>query len=61
MTTVETLARSPEVAREQPEFTPPVRLHLSGEHLVICHLSEADVAILRVQIGRQLIPAALDS
>lgn len=38
----------PEMAREHPEFDPPVRIHPSAEHLIIYRIEEDHLVILRV-------------
>jgi len=49
----DTLCHSPEIARERPEFTPPIRLHPHRSHL-IAYRAEADhLAILRILHMRQ--------
>ena len=56
----ETIAGFPDIARERTEFTPPVRIHPSGAHLVVYLKGRGQVTILRVLHGRQDILAALD-
>ena len=43
----------PEMARERPEFDPPVRIHPSAEHLIVYRLEDDHRAILRVLGGGQ--------
>jgi len=38
----------PEMARERSEFSPPIRIHLSAEHLIIYRIESDHLAILRV-------------
>ncbi|KIC09681.1 plasmid stabilization protein ParE [Leisingera sp. ANG-M1] len=47
------LADFPEMARERSEFTPPVRIHPSGAHLVIYRLEQGCPDILRILHARQ--------
>jgi len=43
----------PSIAREHTEFTPPVRIHVHGSHLIV-YLQRGDhVEIVRVLGGRQ--------
>jgi len=44
----ERLLFMPEMARERPEFDPPVRIHPSAEHLVVYRIEGDHLAILRV-------------
>ena len=46
--TFERLLFMPEMARERPEFDPPVRIHPSAEHLIIYRVEEEYLVILRV-------------
>jgi len=46
--TLERLLFMPEMARERPEFDPPVRIHPSAEHLIIYRAEDSHLAILRV-------------
>ncbi len=46
------LADNPRLARERPEFTPPIRLHPYGAHLVVYVLDDAGILIVRVLPGR---------
>jgi toxin ParE1/3/4 len=43
----------PGIARERTEFTPPVRIHSAGSHLVIYRTDTDHLHILRVLGGRQ--------
>ena len=47
------LASNPNMARLRDEFTPPVRLHPYGAHLVIYTDAGDDILIVRVLHGRQ--------
>ena len=49
----ELLAGSPFLARERPEFDPPVRLHPYGSHIVIYRVENGELMVLRVLHGRQ--------
>lgn len=53
------LAQFPEIAREREEFTPPVRIHPSGSHLVIYRLEEQGVEIIRILHAHQNLMAYL--
>jgi len=54
------IAEFPEMSPLRTEFTPPVRLHPHGAHLVV-HLEDtAGVLVLRVISNRQDLLAALD-
>ena len=46
------LAEQPEIARERPEFTPPVRLHRYRSHLVIFRAAPGRLEVLRVVHAR---------
>ena len=60
VTTLETIAAFPNIARERTEFTPPVRIHPSGAHLVIYLEGQGCVTVLRVLHNRQDLLHALD-
>lgn len=47
------LCAMPVIARERAEFTPPVRIHPTGLHLVIYRIADDHLDILRVLGGRQ--------
>ena len=47
------LRSMPRIARERTEFTPPVRIHPTGPHLVIYRIAAPHLEILRVVGGRQ--------
>ena len=47
------LLAMPEMARERDEFTPPVRIHPGGAHLVIYRVETDHLDILRILGGRQ--------
>ncbi|HEV7268456.1 MAG TPA: type II toxin-antitoxin system RelE/ParE family toxin [Falsiroseomonas sp.] len=49
----ETIAAMPGLARERREFTPPVRIHLHDNHLVIYAIAEDYIVILRLLGARQ--------
>jgi toxin ParE1/3/4 len=55
----ETIAAHPGIAREREEFSPPVRLHPHGAHLIAYAAQAQGVLILRVLHGRQDFEAAL--
>jgi toxin ParE1/3/4 len=49
----EFLAANPRVARERDEFSPPVRLHPFGVHIVVYRIVDEDILVVRVLHGRQ--------
>lgn len=49
----ELIATLPGLARERPEFTPPVRIHVHEGHPVIYRVAEAQLVILRLFGARQ--------
>jgi toxin ParE1/3/4 len=53
------LAEFPEMARERAEFTPPVRIHPSGSHLVIYRLAGQRIEIIRILHAHQNLLAYL--
>ena len=53
------LAEFPEMARERIEFTPFVRIHPSGSHLVIYRLEEQGIEIIRILHAHQNLMAYL--
>lgn len=53
------LAEFPEMAREREEFSPPVRVYLSGSHLVIYRLEGQGVEIIRILHAHQNLTAYL--
>jgi toxin ParE1/3/4 len=53
------LVEFPEIARERTEFSPPVRIHPSGAHLVIYWQVEPGIEIIRVLHGHQNLTAYL--
>ena len=54
------IARSKEMAREREEFTPPVRIHPSGSHLVIYRREGQGVEIIRILHTHQDLMAYLN-
>ncbi|MGB3314748.1 MAG: type II toxin-antitoxin system RelE/ParE family toxin [Albidovulum sp.] len=58
--TFETIADFPAIARERSEFTPPIRIHPSGAHLVIYLDGQGGGTVLRVLHNRQDLLHALD-
>lgn len=53
------LADFPEMSRERGEFTPPVRIHPSGEHLVIYRTDGQGGEIIRILQAQQNLTAYL--
>jgi len=49
----EALAAFPSLARERPEFSPPVRIHVHLDQLIVYVLVHDRVNILRLLGGRQ--------
>ncbi|MBB5754457.1 type II toxin-antitoxin system RelE/ParE family toxin [Prosthecomicrobium pneumaticum] len=47
------IAAHPLIAREWPEFEPPVRLHFHAAHVIAYTIEDDGVTILRVLDGRQ--------
>lgn len=47
------LCSMPGIDRERMEFTPPVRIHSSGSHLIIYRAVGDHLDVLRVLSGRQ--------
>ena len=47
------IAHNPYMARERPEFTPPVRLYPYRSHLIVYRLDDAGVLVVRILHGRQ--------
>ncbi len=53
------LAEFPEMARAREEFTPPVRIHASGSHLVIYRQEGQGIEIIRILHAHQALMAFL--
>lgn len=51
--TIDTLAAMPSLALEKSEFTPPVRIHPTGRHLVIYRIEVDYLLIIRILGGQQ--------
>jgi toxin ParE1/3/4 len=49
----DTIADTPEMAREWTEFDPPVRIHVHRSHLIVYSPRDDHVVVLRVLGGRQ--------
>lgn len=49
----ELLAENPHLARERPEFDPPVRLHPYKAHIIAYVVQNDGILIVRVLHGRQ--------
>ena len=50
---IDTLVAMPAMARERPEFDPPVRIHPAAEHLIVYHVEHEWLVIIRVLGSRQ--------
>ncbi|SHM89717.1 type II toxin-antitoxin system RelE/ParE family toxin [Roseibium suaedae] len=57
----ETIAVSPDMARERTEFTPPVRIHPHRSHLIVYTMERDEVIILRLLGGAQNWQAILSA
>jgi toxin ParE1/3/4 len=53
------LSGQPEIARLRDEFTPPVRIHPYGSHVVVFEIADSGIAIIRVLHNRRNILALL--
>lgn len=53
------LSEQPEIARLRDEFSPPVRIHPYGLHVVVYETVETGIAIIRVLHNRRNILALL--
>lgn len=53
------LSAQPEIARLREEFTPPVRFHIYGSHVVVFETIDGGVSIIRVLHQRRDILALL--
>lgn len=51
--TFDLLSDNPRLARERAEFTPPLRIHPYGSHIILYALQDDGVLIIRVLHGRQ--------
>jgi len=51
--TFQALLEMSKIARERAEFTPPVRIHPSGQHVVIYRISREMLEVVRVLDGQQ--------
>ena len=51
--TLDLIDRNPRLARERPEFNPPVRLHPYQAHMIVYLVDDRGVLIVRVLHGRQ--------
>lgn len=49
----EVLRDMPEIARERPEFSPPMRIHPTGQHLIVYRSSDEALTVIRVLGNRQ--------
>lgn len=49
----DTISRMPEIARQRTEFTPPVRLHPSAQHVIVYRIRDDHIEIMRVLGGKQ--------
>jgi len=50
---IDLIAAHPEIARERHEFTPPVRIHPAGAHVVVYRIAEDHIDIIRIRHGRE--------
>ena len=57
----EVLSNAPLICRERTEFTPPVRIHHHGRHLVIYVIQDDRILIVRVLHDSMDIPRHLSS
>lgn len=55
------IAEQPLICRERNEFTPPVRIHHRGHHLVVYHIIAADITVIRVVHESMDLDAQLSS
>ena len=53
------LSEQPEIARLREEFSPPVRIHPYGSHVVVYETVKTGIAVIRVLHNRQNILALL--
>ncbi len=53
------LVEFPEMASERAEFSPPVRIHPSGAHLVIYRQADQGIEVIRILHGHQNLNAYL--
>jgi len=58
--TIETLVTLPGIARDRPEFDPPVRIHPVAEHLIVYRVDGCRLLVVRILGGRQNWRAMLD-
>jgi toxin ParE1/3/4 len=59
--TFQALTAMPAMSRERSEFTPPVRIHPSAEHLIVYRIEEDWLLVIRVLGGRQNWRAILEA
>jgi toxin ParE1/3/4 len=59
--TIETIVAMPTLARERPEFDPPVRIHPTAEHVIIYLIDGDIVVVIRILGGRQNWRAILET
>jgi len=50
---LDTIVAMPEIARERREFSPPVRVQPSAQHVIIYRIRDDHIVVLRVLSGRQ--------
>jgi len=53
------LSEQPEIARLRDEFSPPVRIHPYGSHVIVYETVKTGIAIIRVLHNRRNILAML--
>jgi toxin ParE1/3/4 len=58
--TFDLLASMPTLGRERTEFSPPVRIHAHGHHLIVYTLKNNAVIIIRILGGKQDWQAILE-
>ena len=51
--TFQTLCSMPNIARERPDFDPPVRVHPTGQHLIVYRCDTHTLTVVRIVAQRQ--------
>ncbi|WP_108257626.1 type II toxin-antitoxin system RelE/ParE family toxin [Mangrovicoccus ximenensis] len=49
----DTIAAMPEIGREHREFSPAIRIHPSGQHVILYRIEAEGISIYRVLGGRR--------